>query len=230
MKLFLLFLFKGGLAFASQIHTVKMKPDQILVVKTALGIATIIETPEPIQSAIIGDQSGFRVEYLDKSVTIKPLRSFVKTNLYLQTGTRRFDLRLETGRQDAADYIVYLRANGTHAVTRWHDLNKSITGKKATLTCHKSGVSNDVILLSCQISAHLKIQIRPEDVWITQNKESKVIHTLFLSRLDVSKNHPAMLGLTILKSDLLKNKPIDLGLKSMEETLSLRLPSEALWK
>ena len=69
------------LAFA-HIHTVKMKPDQILLVKTALGIATIVETPESIQSAIIGDQSGFKIEYLDRAVTIKPLRASARSNLY----------------------------------------------------------------------------------------------------------------------------------------------------
>src|SRR5580704_8633889 len=99
MRNFVMIITTGGflpiLAFA-HIHSVKMKPDQILLVKTALGIATIIETPETVQSAIIGDQSAFKVEYLDRAVTIKPLRAGAKTNLYLQTANRRYDLRLET--------------------------------------------------------------------------------------------------------------------------------------
>lgn len=42
----------------AQIRKTQVKEDDILTVKTALGIATILQLPETIQSAIIGDQSG----------------------------------------------------------------------------------------------------------------------------------------------------------------------------
>ncbi len=80
----------------SQIRKATSKEDDISTVKTALGIATILQLPEVIQSAIIGDQSGFKIEYLDKAVTIKPLRWGAKTNLYLVTESNQIQIGLSS--------------------------------------------------------------------------------------------------------------------------------------
>ncbi len=60
-----------------------LKPDQIVTVKTALGLATIVQVPDVPTRLVIGNQSAFKVEYLDKAITIKPLRALVGTNLYI---------------------------------------------------------------------------------------------------------------------------------------------------
>ncbi len=232
-KLFLIFA-TGGLfpLFAlAHIHTVKMKPDQILVVKTALGIATIIETPESVQSAIIGDQSGFKIEYLDRAVTIKPLRGNAKSNLYLQTANRRYDLRLETNRQESADYVVYLKATDSSGPILWKEVSKTIVGKDLTLKCLRlARISNGFVLLDIRILSKNKEKLMPESIWLKQGTESKVINGLFLSKLEVSKDHPVMLGLTLLKSDLVKDQGVEVSIKGPYETLKMPLPAELLWK
>src|SRR6185437_1616257 len=95
---FILALLCGAPLFAANAHVRSVYPrlDEIIVVRAAIGIATIIQVPQAIQSAIIGDQSGFKVEYLYDAVTIKPLRYGVKTNLYLVTQNHRYNLRLLT--------------------------------------------------------------------------------------------------------------------------------------
>ena len=209
----LLFLMTGGmfpiLAFA-HIHTVKMKPDQILLVKTALGIATIVETPETIQSAIIGDQSGFKIEYLDHAVTIKPLRPGAKTNLYLQTENRRYDLRLETNKQESADYIVYLRTNDAHLPIVWKSISKTASSNDLTLKCLRVGrLPQGFILLDLRLTSKGKEKLLPENVWLMQGRDSKVINGLFLSKLEVSKDRPVMMAMTLQKSDLVHDQGVE---------------------
>ena len=87
----LLALLLASSSFAN-VKTVTPKTDEILEIKTALGIATIIQVPDSVQQAIVGDQSAYRIEYVDKAVTIKPLRYGAKTNLYLFTQKRRYKI------------------------------------------------------------------------------------------------------------------------------------------
>lgn len=229
-----LFFVMGGLIpiiASAHIHTVKMNPDQILLVHTALGIATIVEAPEGIQSAIIGDQSGFKIEYFDHAVTIKPLRASARTNLYLQTQTRRYDLRLETTRQEAADYIVYLKVNDGRTQVVWHEVSKSVTGKVLILKCARiANLPQGQILLDLKILSNAKDKISPENIFLRQGAESKVINGIFLSKLEISKDHPTMLGMTLLKSDLVKNRSIQISVKSEHESVDLTLPEDILWK
>jgi Conjugal transfer protein len=233
MKFLMLFTIGGLLpifAFA-HIHSVKMKPDQILVVKTAIGIATIIETPESIQSAIIGDQSGFKVEYLDHAVTIKPLRAGARTNLYLQTANRRYDLRLEASHQDSADYIVYLKASDAHGPILWKDFSKSVAGTNLTLKCVRvARLPNGFLLVDLRLNSNDKEKLLPENVWLRQGKDSKIINGLFLSKLEISKDRPVMIGLTLLKSDLVRDHAVQISVKGDHDTLKMELPAEVLWK
>lgn len=219
------------LAFA-HIHSVKMKPDQILLVKTALGIATIIETPVSIQSAIIGDQSGFKIEYLDHAVTIKPLRAGARTNLYLQTANRRYDLRLEASRQDSADYIVYLKPTDARGPVFWKDVSRVASGKNLTLKCLRvARLPQGFLLLDLRLaSIKDKEKLLPEDIWLRQGKDSKVINGLFLSKLEVTKDRSVMIGMTLLKSDLASDHAIQISIKGERETLKIDLPAEVLWK
>ena len=140
---------------SAQIRKVVYREDQILTIKTALGIATIIQLPETIQSAIIGDQSGFKIEYLDKAVTIKPLRGNAKTNLYLVTDKKRYNVRLHTKNQDGADYIVYILPDSNNekkSQVRWVTSRKASEANGLTLTLERLGYSQgDYLLLDLSL-------------------------------------------------------------------------------
>lgn len=217
----------------AQIRKTHVKEDDILTVKTALGIATILQLPETIQSAIIGDQSGFKIEYLDKAVTIKPLRYGAKTNLYLVTGTRRFNLRLVSGNQDQADYIVYLKKpESPKPETKWRDISRSASKNNLKLSVVRIGrgpsgfILIDALLVSTQTQ---RMTIKPEAVWIRQSGNSRVINSLFMSDSKIEKGKPLRLGISLAKSDLVLGKPVTIEISS-EQSVSLQISEADLWK
>lgn len=217
----------------AQVRKVAIKIDDILTVKAALGIATIIQLPETIQSAIIGDLSGFKVEYLDRAVTIKPLRSGVKTNLYLVTEKRRYNVRLVTLSQASADYIVYVKTPDQVAPSnRWVRVGKSQQLDGIKLSVERVGLSGSgFILIDARLTTTSSqgISVKPSDFEIKQGGNSKVINGLFVSDLKLSKDKPVLIGISLAKSDLISKKPVTIELKS-RNTFSLTLAEGLLWK
>lgn len=218
---------------AAQVRKVAIKIDDIVTVKTALGIATIIQLPDTIQSAIIGDQSGFKVEYLDRAVTIKPLRSEVKTNLYLITEKQRYNVRLVTLAQASADYIVYFKSpDRSSPLSKWTKIGKSQQLDDVKFSIERVGLSESgFILIDARITttSTQNLTLKPSDFEIKQGGSSKIINGLFLSDLKISKNKPILLGISLSKSDLISKKAITLELKS-RNNFSLALPEELLWR
>lgn len=217
---------------SAHVRNVMAAADDILTIRAALGIATIIQIPETIQSAIIGDSSGFKVEYLDKAVTIKPLRWGVKTNLYLNTEKRRYNLRLITLSQDVADYVVYVKHPEAKPTSRWAPVSRFAEGNGLRFSVARVGFSNHgFILLDAKLttSSGESLILKPEEFWITQNGSSTVINGLFLSDLKLSKSKPVLVGISLAKSDLAEKKPITIEIRGKQK-LSLTLPQGALWK
>lgn len=218
----LLFLFLASTGFA-QVRTVTLKNDQLLTVKTALGIATIIQVPDTIQSAVIGDQSGFKVEYLDKAVTIKPLRYGAKTNLYLLTDKKRFNIRLHTLHQDAADYVVYIATNEARSTPVWNKLLKVVTLEGITISVHRTATSKDgLLLIDGSLSSKRVFVIKPEQFWVLQENRSKVIDSLFLTSLEANAGSSVRFGISISLKELESRKPILLQFKGTK-VLSLSI-------
>lgn len=228
----LIHLFAALLAFDADAHvkSVVPKPDELLLVKTALGIATIIQTPLPIQSAIIGDQSGFKVEYLDRAVTIKPLRPGAKTNLYLMTEKRRFNIRLVTLTQDQSDYVIYIKDGKEIADVRWKSFEKEVTANGVRLKINRIGQSaQGYLLVEAKLSSDTPYSVKPENFWILQNDKPKIIDSLFISDLNLTPKQPASIGISISKADLIPNQAFVLQLK-ISKTLSVQFPGGLVWK
>lgn len=224
----LLSIFLGGLAHA-HVKATYPKVDELLNIKTAIGIATIVQVPEPIQSAIIGDQSGFKVEYLDRAVTIKPLRHNAKTNLYLVTEKRRYNLTLVPSAQDQADYVVYIKEKVVAPSVKWQDFVREVKSENLSLKINRVGISNDgAVLLDGVVSSKTTEYIKLQNVWIYQGTISRVINSLFLSDRKVTRDRPARFALSVLKSEFDMKSALTLTLKN-EKPLSVELP-ESLWK
>lgn len=222
-----------GTVALAQIRKMSAKEDDILTVKTALGIATIIQLPDTIQSAIIGDQSGFKIEYLDKAVTIKPLRWGAKTNLYLVTEKKRFNIRLLTGAQDIADYIVYVRnPESPKSSVQWKAVGKSAAQTDLKLTVDRVGISSGgFILLDVKLANNSTqdFSLKPSDIWIKQAGSSKVINSLFISDLKITKKVPLRIGVSLARSDLTSGRPVTLEIKG-SKSISISIPEDVLWK
>lgn len=223
-----------SIATSAQIRKTSVKEDDILAVKTALGIATIIQLPDPVQSAIIGDLSGFKIEYLDRAVTIKPLRWGARTNLYLVTDKRRYNIRLQTGSQEIADYIVYVRNPETaKASVKWVLLGRSFGLDGRTLSVERVGITSSGFILIDALLASTVTQaysIKPADIWIKQNGSSKTINSLFLSDLKFQKSSPLRVGISLAKSDLVSGKPLTLEVQGPQKTLKVEVSEGVLWK
>lgn len=224
----LLALLMASESFA-HVRTVKLRRDELLTVRTALGIATIVQTPDAIQSAVIGDQSGFKVEYLDKAVTIKPLRYGAKTNLYLMTEKERFNVRLQTLSQDSADYVVYIAGRDRKKSIAWRQLSKTVSSDVVTMKLSRIALSDDeVLLIDGSLAFKRETKLKPDQFWVLQGSESKVINSLFLTSLDGRPNGPIRIAISISTKSLDSRKPVTIQFRQAKN-LSLSIVGSE-WK
>src|ERR1035441_4767317 len=96
-------------AQASQVKELKLKPQEVGIVNTAVGYSTVVQLSQKPLNVVIGDQSAFRVEFINDSITLKPLRPGAKTNLFIFTENDRFNLTIRVGKASAVDYVVRVR-------------------------------------------------------------------------------------------------------------------------
>lgn len=238
LKVIFTHLLAAKLAFASpnNVRKTSVSLDELTVIKAAVGIATIIQLPEPVQTVIIGDSGAFKIEYLDKAITIKPLRYGAKTNLYVNTKERRYNLRLTTVTQDQSDYVVYVEPK-THKITNsvtWRDYKRKAESKiKDTelLTKRLGRTKDGFLLLEFEVKSSAEKKLEPSAFWIYQGSEKRVIHSLFISDSKISKDKPVFGTVSIALSDLVSQVAGSFELKLSErERLNAELPREVLWR
>lgn len=217
-----------------RVRKVAVTNDQIVTVQTAIGIATLIQLPERPNSVVLGDQDSFKVEYLDKAITVKPLHSQARSNLYLYTDWKRYNVQLVTGTQNAADYVVYLDNKREEPVSasplRWKSFRGKITSTPFTLETKRATSTNDgSVLLEFNVSAIADQQFRPEWIWITQSGRVRPINQLFLSHGNAARDRPIHGVLQLLERDFDRREPIRLEVRRAR-THFLTIPKAVVWK
>jgi len=130
----------------SRVRRVPVNGDQIVTVRTALGIATIIQVPDRPNSVVVGDQEAFKVEYLDQAITIKPIQGGAKSNLYVYTEWKRYNIQLVTGNEASADYVVYLenpkeKVKDAKPSLSWTPFPSKLNNGNVSLDVNRLGVS-----------------------------------------------------------------------------------------
>lgn len=239
------FLFIGILLIAfpleagasSRVRRVSVQSDQIVTVQTALGIATIIQVPDRPNSLVVGDTESFKVEYLDQAITIKPLLGGAKSNLYIYTDYRRFNVQLVAGSEANADYVVYLEAPREKIVSKfekptliWTNFQNRLTSESLSLEVKRVGRTRDnILIVEFLVRGKKKEKIDPEWFWITQNGETKPIHRLVFSKIEVTPNSNVDGVIQILKSDIEPSAPIRMELRRKRAAF-LTLPEVKKWK
>lgn len=184
-------------AMSSQrVRRVEVSGDQIVTVRTSIGIATIIQVPDRPNSVVVGDQDSFKVEYLDQAITIKPLSPGAKSNLYVYTDWKRFNVELISGAQASADYVVYLtlpaQKKKTDPPIAWKSYKNSLQNENLNLHVKRIGsVKNGLLLVEFEITSSKNEKLNPEWIWLTQEGVVKPIQSLVFSSLEVSKDKPA---------------------------------------
>jgi len=102
------FILVPNLTFGKGVRTIEATEDTIIPVKTALGYSTVLSFSTKPNSAILGDQDSFKLEYVGNSITLKPLIAHATSNLFVFTPYERFNITLKTGTPLEADYHLKL--------------------------------------------------------------------------------------------------------------------------
>lgn len=238
MKLIVfLLLFPLTLA-ANPARRVIVKKDEVVTVKTALGIATIIQVPDQPTSVVLGDSAAFKVEYLDQAITIKPLHRNATSNLYIHTNYDRYSVKLVTGAQAVADYVVYLSPysvpnpktdQAANKTLRWKTIGVSKKTSIGQITLLRIAKTSSAILIEMEISPDKNRRLDPGVFWLKQGFENRPIQDLLLSSLDAKKSQPVIVTLIVRKADLKQNFPAVVEVKS-GSTTTFTLTKEWLWK
>jgi hypothetical protein len=228
--IFLLFL--TAHADSSRVRKIEVKNDQIVTIRTAIGVATIIQVPDRPTSLVVGDSEAFKIEYLDQAITIKPLRSNAKSNLYIYTDWKRFNVQLVTGPEAAADYVVYLavpRQPEPKDVIAWREVNLNSRLDDLGLSIRRLGrLNSEYVFIEFTLSGK-KTEVDPKWFWIMQKGTSKPIHRLLLSTLSLNQEAPIEGLLQVRLKDLSRSDGIALEIKR-KKSLALKIPKEILWR
>ena len=223
-----------------RVRRVPVNGDQIVTVRTAMGIATIIQVPDRPNSVVVGDQDAFKVEYLDQAITIKPLSGGAKSNLYVYTDWKRYNVQLISGAEAIADYVVYLenpkentkeisiKTNGTNII--WTAFRKYLKNGNLKLEISRLGKAKDgILLIEFLVKGTSKEEIKPESIWLTQNGQTRPIQSLFLSALEVLPSCPVNGVIQLQQDDFDSSIPIQLELRK-KKTSFLIVQKVKLWK
>lgn len=244
---------------AQRVRHVPVKGDEIVIVKTALGVATIIQVPDHPNSVVLGDQDAFKIEYLDQGVTIKPIRSRAQSNLYIYTDWRRYNVQLETEPGSSADYVVYLddppdtlgdtsnsvvprsdrlRSSAFTPGMKWMKLRRFMVNDELHFEVNRvgqvnQGVGGGLLVLEFAITAKKPTLVKPEWLWLKQqrgrNDETRPIQGLFLSAEDAKPGVPLHGTLQILRKDIDEKIPLRLELIRKQVSV-LMIPKVVSWK
>ncbi|MGE3974766.1 MAG: TrbG/VirB9 family P-type conjugative transfer protein [Bdellovibrionales bacterium] len=219
----------------AKVRHVPVEGDQIVNVKTTVGIATIIQVPDRPNSVVVGDQEAFKVEYLDQAITIKPLYRGAKSNLYIYTDWKRFNVLLVPGDILSADYVVYLESAKTpekkaKPSLRWTNFKNKLVNDALTVETKRLGQTKDgILIVEFRILGLKKEKVKADWLWLTQGGQTRPIHNLFLSNLEVRPDEPIDGMIQIIKNDLNLQETLRVELRRKKNSY-LTIPKVSAWK
>jgi hypothetical protein len=223
----------GHIWALERIRTVQVKRDEIVTIKTAINVATIIQVPDPPTSLVVGDSSAFKVEYLDQAITIKPLHRSAKTNLYIYTEFRRFDVSLVSVPESAADYVVYLKqfqdSKKEPSNIKWKTIGRSFNHDGLSFRVKRIGRAEKTGLVEFEVSSSSLKKIDPAIFWLTHRGKTYEIEKLVLSAVDIEPKSTVSGLISFKVGDL---KPKDQLILEVRQNgkARLALPKIEEWK
>lgn len=230
---FAILMFLLPLSTWARVRTVEVKKDQIVTVRTALGVATIIQVPDRPNSLVVGDQSAFKVEYLDQAITIKPLHGSARSNLYIYTDYRRFNVQLVSGPEISADYVVYLenpQEKVRSSAIGWRNYRNHLKNEALVFeTKRLANTADGVLLIEFEVRSEVREKFRPDWLWLTQSGITRPIHSLALSGQDLGGGRSIKGVMQVLKSDASTAEPLRIELRR-KKTSYLTIPKGGAWK
>jgi len=227
----ILFLFLSCNVLAARVRHLEVTKDEIVPVRTSIGIATIIQVPDRPNSVVVGDQDSFKVEYLDQAITIKPIVGGARSNLYVYTDYRRFNIELITGPQAVSDYVVYLKQPKTKKPdpVQWKQFSNSLSNDEIRLAVKRIGTFNkEIFLVEFELTSKSQLTFKPDWLWLTQSGEFRPIHNLVLSSLDLKAGRKVSGLMQVRKIDLNPSENLRIEVRRTKTTF-LTLPKAGSW-
>lgn len=216
-----------------RVRRVQMQQDQITTVKTALGVATIIQVPDRPNSIVVGDQNAFKVEYLDQAITIKPLHGGARSNLYIYTDYRRYNVQLVTTAESTADYVVYLenpREKVKSSPIGWRNYRNFLKNESLIFETKRLAKTADgVLLIEFEVRSEFRERFRPDWLWLTQGSVTRPIHSLAISGKDLGDSRTVKGVMQVLRSDVSTSEALRIELRR-KKTSFLTIPKGVAWK
>lgn len=214
----------------ARVRKVEVVGDQVVTVRTATNIATIIQVPDKPNSLVVGDQNSFKVEYLDRAITIKPLHSRARSNLFIYTDSRRFNVQLVTEGEAAADYVVYLENVRKPPVAEARaTLTERLTNGSLTIEMVRGRRAGSVVSLEFRIKSASRDVFKPEWVWITQRGATVPIHLLAFETAEIGPGRRVNGIVQIRTGDFELGSPLRLELRRKKISY-LTVPKVSSWK
>ena len=230
---FAILVFLLPLSTWARVRTVEVKKDQIVTVRTALGVATIIQVPDRPNSLVVGDQTAFKVEYLDQAITIKPLNGGARSNLYIYTDYRRFNVQLVSGPESVADYVVYLenpQEKVKSSAIGWRTFRNHLKNEALVFEIKRlASTADGVLLIEFEVRSEVREKFRPDWFWLTQSGVTRPIHSLALSGQDLGSGRSIKGVMQVLKSDASTAEPLRIELRRKKNSY-LTIPKGVAWK
>lgn len=237
LSLLLLVFSFSGQSF-SKVRTVEVAQDQIVKVKTAVGIATIIQVPDRPSSVVVGDSASFKIEYLDQAITIKPLMRTARSNLYIMTDWRRFNVELITGHENEADYIVYLKhpkpkTNLKRVIAdeiTWKNLNLVVQNNDFHTRVMRVGINDKFIFIELKLKLKRSLEIDPSWFWVKQDRKNVTIDSFALSKLNGKSNEEISALVKLKREEILSFSSLVVEIKKDKSKLNIKLPTHKNWR
>ena len=168
--------------FAAPTRTVYLNDSDLASIAVEVGFSTLLKFDSHPEPGLIGDQDGFKVEYLKNIVAIKPLVTRGQTNLFVFTKDGQFGFRLmaSRGRHDNVVFVKPTKNRGPVGPTTMKttveidDLLTRKMGKKSrvgdfelTLESVATPHSRSTIILKAVVNQSMKTKgSKPESVSI----------------------------------------------------------------
>lgn len=234
-------------AYAKSMRTVHLSDGEMESVFVEPGYSTLIRFDNHPEPGLIGDQDGFKVEYMKNMVAIKPLVSRGQTNLFLFTKDGQFNFQLIAGR-GRHDNIVYVQAGPSQshgsapkAATLVDDLLTRKLGKvaannsaKLLLDSISTPISHSTLVLHASFEQHIiKDQEKVDDKWFSVYQGAKKIHieNIFLEMREHAGLRTTSGLILIRAQELKKSEPLRLELanpahQEAKRTLSISFSAD----
>ncbi|MBX2994103.1 MAG: hypothetical protein KF681_04760 [Bdellovibrionaceae bacterium] len=215
-------------AWAKSMRVVRLSDSDMETVFVEPGFSTLIKFDSHPQPGLIGDQDGFKVEYLKNMVAIKPMVSRGKTNLFLFTKEGQFNFQLLAG-VGRHDNIVYAQIRTSppptakmakpvlvdDLLTRKIGRTVAIGNLKLTLITVSTPISRSTLVLKFEVSSTKEdVAVGRESLSVFQGKRAIPLDNLFVeSGKDKTRKFSSVL--LLLRMDQMDPKtPLRLELKT----------------